>query len=48
MRANVMSYADFLTAGYEEKNCKAAGTLRQEAKEYVVKDGDIMHILANR
>jgi len=48
VRANVMSYADFLAAGYEEKNCKANGTLRQEAKEYVVHDGDVMHILANR
>ena len=48
VRANVMSYPDFLAAGYEEKNCKTAGTLRQESKEYVVQDGDIMHILANR
>jgi ribosome-binding ATPase YchF (GTP1/OBG family) len=48
VRANVMSYADFLAAGYEEKNCKANGTLRQESKEYVVLDGDVMHILANR
>ena len=48
VRANVMSYADFLAAGYEEKNCKTAGTLRQESKEYIVQDGDIMHILANR
>jgi ribosome-binding ATPase YchF (GTP1/OBG family) len=48
VRANVMSYADFLAAGYEEKNCKTHGTLRQESKEYVVQDGDIMHILANR
>jgi ribosome-binding ATPase len=48
VRANVMSYADFLAAGYEEKNCKAHGTLRQESKEYVVKDGDVMHILANK
>jgi len=48
VRANVMSYADFLAAGYEEKVCKANGTLRQEAKEYIVQDGDIMHILANR
>jgi ribosome-binding ATPase YchF (GTP1/OBG family) len=48
VRANVMSYADFLAAGYEEKNCKANGTLRQESKEYIVQDGDIMHILANR
>ena len=48
VRANVMSYGDFLAAGYEEKNCKANGTLRQESKEYMVKDGDVMHILANR
>jgi ribosome-binding ATPase len=48
VRANVMGYDDFLKAGYEEKNCKTAGTLRQESKEYVVQDGDIMHILANR
>ncbi len=48
VRANVMSYPDFLAAGYEEKNCKTAGTLRQESKEYIVQDGDIMHILANR
>ena len=48
VRANVMGYADFLTAGYEEKNCKSAGTFRNESKEYVVQDGDIMHILANR
>jgi ribosome-binding ATPase YchF (GTP1/OBG family) len=48
VRANVMGYAEFLAAGYEEKNCKANGTLRQESKEYIVQDGDIMHILANR
>lgn len=48
VRANVMSYPDFLAAGYEEKHCKSNGTLRQESKEYVVQDGDIMHILANR
>ena len=48
VRANVMSYPDFLAAGYEEKHCKTNGTLRQESKEYVVQDGDIMHILANR
>jgi ribosome-binding ATPase len=48
VRANVMSYSDFLAAGYEEKHCKTNGTLRQESKEYIVQDGDIMHILANR
>jgi ribosome-binding ATPase len=48
VRANVMSYADFLAAGYEEKHCKANGTLRQESKEYIVQDGDVVHILANK
>jgi ribosome-binding ATPase len=48
VRANVMGYPDFLAAGYEEKHCKTAGTLRQESKEYIVQDGDIMHILANK
>jgi ribosome-binding ATPase len=47
IRAEVMSYADFLKAGYEEKNCKASGTLRLESKDYVVHDGDIMHIRAS-
>jgi ribosome-binding ATPase YchF (GTP1/OBG family) len=47
IRAELMSYDDFLKAGYEEKNCKAAGTFRLESKEYVVQDGDIMHIRAS-
>jgi ribosome-binding ATPase YchF (GTP1/OBG family) len=47
IRAEVMSYDDFLKAGYEEKNCKSAGTFRLESKEYVVQDGDIMHIRAS-
>jgi len=47
IRAEVMGYDDFLKAGYEEKNCKAAGTFRLESKEYIVKDGDIMHIRAS-
>jgi len=47
IRAEVMGYDDFLKAGYEEKSCKAAGTFRLESKEYIVKDGDIMHIRAS-
>lgn len=47
IRAEVVSYADFLAAGYEEKNAKASGTFRLESKEYHVQDGDIMHIRAN-
>jgi ribosome-binding ATPase YchF (GTP1/OBG family) len=44
VRAEVMTYHDFEKAGYEEKNCKAAGTFHLHSKEYVVQDGDIMHI----
>jgi ribosome-binding ATPase len=47
IRAEVMGYDDFLKVGYSEKECKAAGTFRLESKEYVVQDGDIMHIRAN-
>ncbi len=47
IRAELMSYDDFLKAGYEEKNCKAAGHFRLESKEYIVQDGDIMHIRAS-
>ena len=27
--------------------CRAAGKLRVEGKEYIVKDGDVMHFLFN-
>ncbi len=47
IRAEVVSYADFLATGYSEKDCKAKGTFRLEGKEYIVQDGDIMHIRAN-
>lgn len=30
-----------------EAGCKAAGKLRQEGKEYVVQDGDVMHFMFN-
>jgi hypothetical protein len=47
IRAEVMSYDDFLKAAFEEKNCKSAGTFRLESKDYIVQDGDIMHIRAS-
>ncbi len=43
IRAEVMRYEDLLDAG-SEAALKAAGKLRLEGKEYVVKDGDIVHI----
>ena len=43
-----------ITASFEdyseldgEAGCKAAGKLRQEGKEYVVQDGDVMHFMFN-
>lgn len=47
IRAEVIGYDDYVKAGYEEKNAKAAGTFRLESKEYIVQDGDIMHIRAS-
>jgi hypothetical protein len=43
IRAEVMSYED-LMAGGSEAALKAAGKFRLEGKEYIVKDGDIVHI----
>jgi GTP-binding protein YchF len=42
IRAEVTSYEDFVRLGSEAK-CREAGKLRLEGKEYVVKDGDIVH-----
>ena len=46
IRAETMSYDDFI-ANNGEQGCKAAGKLRVEGKEYIVKDGDILHFLFN-
>ena len=42
IRAEVVAYDDFIAHGSEAK-CKEAGKLRLEGKEYLVKDGDIIH-----
>ena len=42
IRAEVVAYDDFIIHGSEAK-CKEAGKLRLEGKDYVVKDGDIIH-----
>ena len=47
VRANVISYADFVACGFSEKEAKAKGLNRTEGKTYLVKDADIMHILAS-
>ncbi|MDD6088561.1 MAG: redox-regulated ATPase YchF [Desulfovibrionaceae bacterium] len=46
IRAEVISYEDFI-AHKTEAACRTAGVLRTEGKEYVVRDGDIMHFLFN-
>lgn len=46
IKAETASYADF--AEYKgEAGCRAVGKLRQEGKEYVVQDGDVMHFKFN-
>jgi len=44
VRAEVVSYADFRRVG-SMKEAKAQGVHRLEGKNYIVQDGDIMHIL---
>ena len=46
IRAEVISYNDFSALG-SETACKEAGKMKIEGKDYVVKDGDIMHFLFN-
>jgi GTP-binding protein YchF len=42
IRAETIAYDDFVTLG-GELGAKEAGRMRLEGKEYVVKDGDVMH-----
>ncbi|MSR67912.1 redox-regulated ATPase YchF [Candidatus Peribacteria bacterium] len=46
IRAETIAYADFIALGGEAK-AKEAGKLRVEGKEYIVKDGDVMHFRFN-
>ena len=46
IKAEVIKYDDFMSLGSELK-CKEAGKLSIEGKEYIVKDGDIMHFRFN-
>jgi GTP-binding protein YchF len=46
IRAEVMKYVDFVKYGSEHA-CKEAGKLSIEGKNYVVNDGDILHIRFN-
>ncbi|MBU1213118.1 MAG: redox-regulated ATPase YchF [Alphaproteobacteria bacterium] len=42
IRAETIGYSDYVTLG-GETGAKEAGKMRLEGKEYVVKDGDVMH-----
>jgi GTP-binding protein YchF len=46
IRAQTIAYADFI-ACKGEQGAKDAGKMRAEGKEYVVKDGDVLHFLFN-
>jgi len=46
IRAEVIAYEDFITYGAEAK-VREAGKLAVEGKEYIVKDGDVMHFRFN-
>ncbi len=46
IRAETISYQDFVDFN-GESGCREAGKLRQEGKDYIVKNGDVMHFLFN-
>jgi ribosome-binding ATPase YchF (GTP1/OBG family) len=46
IRAETMAFSDFIH--YKgEAGCKEAGKLRLEGKEYLVKEGDVLHFRFN-
>src|SRR5690606_950798 len=46
IRAETISYDDFITYGGEQ-GAKEAGKMRLEGKDYVVREGDVMHFRFN-
>jgi ribosome-binding ATPase YchF (GTP1/OBG family) len=46
IRAEVIAYDDYVACNGEQ-GAKEAGRMRLEGKEYVVKDGDVMHFRFN-
>ncbi len=46
IKAETASFEDYVELG-GETGCRAAGKLRQEGKDYVVQDGDVMHFKFN-
>ncbi len=46
IKAEVIGYEDYIQYG-SESAARDAGKLRIEGKEYIVKDGDVMHFRFN-
>ena len=46
IRAETITYEDFVACG-GESGAKEAGKMRSEGKDYIVKDGDVMHFRFN-
>ena len=46
IRAETIAYDDYVALN-GESGARDAGKLRQEGKEYVVKDGDVLHFKFN-
>ena len=46
IRAEVVPWQELIDRGSEAK-CKEAGVLRVEGKDYVIKDGDVVHFRFN-
>jgi ribosome-binding ATPase len=46
IRAEVIHYNDLVAEG-SEKHAREKGLLRSEGKEYIIKDGDVVHFLFN-
>ena len=46
IKAEVIWWEDFIELGGDAP-CKAAGKMKLEGKEYVVRDGDVMHFKFN-
>jgi ribosome-binding ATPase YchF (GTP1/OBG family) len=44
--AEVIAYEDFIARG-GEAGAKEAGKLRQEGRDYVIQDGDVVHFRFN-
>jgi ribosome-binding ATPase YchF (GTP1/OBG family) len=47
IKAEVIAYDEFIACGGTNAGAKAAGKLRLEGKEYIVKDGDIINFRFN-